>query len=119
MKLLLDENLSPRLAKALQDLFPGTAHVHTCGLGAGSDESIWHFAKEHDYVIVSKDSDFYDLSALYGRPPKVVWVRVGNCTTDDLETLLRRHASSIAGLAESLDTTLILFRAAAQHEKSS
>jgi predicted nuclease of predicted toxin-antitoxin system len=118
MKLLLDENLSPKLAKSLQDMFPGTMHVEDCGLGAADDEQIWRFAKENDYVIVSKDSDFYDRSALYGGPPKVVWVRVGNCTTKDLESVLRRSKSSLAALAVSPDTTLILFRSTTQADRS-
>jgi predicted nuclease of predicted toxin-antitoxin system len=117
MKLLLDENLSPKLAGFLQDLFPGSEHVEDCGLGSTSDEEIWRFAKENDFVIVSKDSDFYDRSALYGEPPKVVWLRVGNCSTKDLEPLLRRSASSIAALAVSSDTTLVVLRATAKSEK--
>lgn len=114
MKLLLDENLSPRLTESLQDLFPGTAHVDGCGLGAASDEEIWRFAKENGYVIVSKDSDFFDRSALYGRPPKVVWLRLGNCTTRYLEDVLRRSEHTLAALEASQDTTLILFRPTAK-----
>jgi len=109
MKLLLDENLSPRLASSLQDLYPGAAHVADCGLGASSDDDIWRFAKENGYVIVSKDSDFFDRSALYGGPPKVVWLRVGNCSTKDVEAVLRRSASSVMALDDSSDTVLILF----------
>ena len=108
MKLLLDENLSPRLAKSLQDLFPGSAHVDDCALGAKGDDQIWRFASENDYVILSKDSDFYDRSALYGGPPKVIWLRVGNRSTDYIEALVRRSAASIAALAGSPDTTLII-----------
>jgi len=110
MKLLFDENLSPKLAKAFQDLFPGSSHVDECGLGAASDADIWRFAEQNDYVIVSKDSDFYDRSALYGGPPKVVWLRVGNCTTDDVAALLKGSVASLAALATSPDTTLIILR---------
>lgn len=108
MKLLLDENLSPRLARSIQDLFPGSAHVEDCGLGAAADAEIWLVALVNDFVIVSKDSDFYDRSALYGGPPKVVWLRVGNCSTDEVEALLRRSAERISELANSLDTMLIV-----------
>jgi predicted nuclease of predicted toxin-antitoxin system len=108
MKLLLDENLSPKLARSLQTLFPGSAHVEECGLAASGDEQIWRFAAENEFVIVSKDSDFYDRSALYGGPPKVVWLRVGNCSTEDIDALLRRSAASIAALGASSDTTLII-----------
>ena len=108
MKLLLDENLSPRLARSLQDLFPGSVHVEDCALGAKSDGEIWSFAAKNDFVILSKDSDFYDRSALRGGPPKVVWLRVGNCPTDYIEALLRRSAASIAALETAPDTTLML-----------
>ena len=58
MKLLFDENLSPRLVEALADIYPGSSHVHTCGLGSAADEAIWEYAKDHSFTIVSKDSDF-------------------------------------------------------------
>jgi predicted nuclease of predicted toxin-antitoxin system len=108
MKLLLDENLPPRLARSVQDLFPGSAHVEDCGLGTATDAEIWRFALANDFVIVSKDSDFCDRSALYGGPPKVVWLRVGNCSADKVEALLRRSAERISELANSLETMLIV-----------
>jgi predicted nuclease of predicted toxin-antitoxin system len=109
MKLLLDENLSPKLASSLAAVFPGSRHVEDCGLGAADDEDIWAFAKENGFVIASKDSDFYDRSALYGSPPKVIWLRAGNCTTAEIEDLLRRFQSEIDELAGSPQTTLIIF----------
>jgi len=109
MKLLIDENLPPKLARFLQGPFPGSIHVEECGLGAKADDEIWRYAAENGYVIVSKDSDFYDRSALYGGPPKVVWLRVGNCSTDSIEALLVRSAASIAALGASSDTTLMIF----------
>ena len=39
MKLLLDENLPPRLADVLQSEFSGSIHVHSCGLGSADDEA--------------------------------------------------------------------------------
>jgi len=89
MKLLLDENFSPRLARSLADLFTGSEHVESCGSGGAGDDEIWNFAKENGFAIVSKDSDFYDRSSLYGSPPKVIWLRVGNCATVEIETLVR------------------------------
>jgi hypothetical protein len=47
------------------------------------------------FVIVSKDGDFADLSVLYGAPPKIVWIRRGNCSTAAIVTLLRTHASGL------------------------
>lgn len=81
MKLLLDENLSHRLATALSDLYPGSLHVRDCGMRGASDLDVWQYALANEFVIVSKDSDFAQRSSLLGSPPKVIWVRIGNCTT--------------------------------------
>lgn len=85
MKLLLDENLSPRLVARLTDLFPGSSHVHECGLGASPDTVIWDFAASNGFTIISKDLDFHDRSVLRAGPPKVIWLRTGNCSTDRVE----------------------------------
>ena len=89
MKLLFDENLSPRLAGVLADVYPGSAHVHQCGLGSADDTSIWQYAKDNGFTIVSKDSDFQERSILRGSPPKVIWLRATNCTSAEIENLLR------------------------------
>ena len=68
MKLLFDENLSPRLVHQLSD-FPGSAHVDVLGLHGKPDAEIWAYAREHGFVIVSKDDDFRQLSFLHGAPP--------------------------------------------------
>jgi predicted nuclease of predicted toxin-antitoxin system len=47
-------------------------------------------------VLVTKDSDFADLAALLGAPPKVIWLRCGNQTAETIEKLLRDHAQAIA-----------------------
>ena len=96
MKLLFDQNLSPRLTGALQELFPGSIHVRDAGLQAGSDEAVWQHASQHGLMIVSKDSDFRQRSFLYGHPPKVVWMRRGNCSTADIEAILRPHHADLA-----------------------
>lgn len=99
MKLLFDENLSPRLVAALASEFPESAHVHEVGLGAAADEAVWNFARDSDFVIVSKDSDFAELSVLRGAPPRLVWIRRGNCSTSDIASLLRAHRAAIDELA--------------------
>lgn len=78
MKLLLDENLSRRLVTFLLETFPGTTQVALIGMEHASDEKIWQFAKENDFIIVTKDADFYEMSALYGQPPKIIWLKTGN-----------------------------------------
>jgi len=72
MKLLFDENLSPKLPRLVQALFPESTHIRECGLRGFSDGKIWEYARANDFTIVSKDSDFQQRSLLYGHPPKVV-----------------------------------------------
>src|SRR5258708_19670907 len=82
--LLVDENLAARLVPELADLYPDCIHVRDRGLAGGSDRAIWQYARDHGLVIVSKDEDFQRLSVLYGAPPKVIWIRLGNCSTTDI-----------------------------------
>ena len=103
VKLLFDQNLSPKLVKRLSDKYPNSDHLDLLGLGTAEDALVWEHAKDNGFVVVTKDADFADLSVLRGFPPKVVWIRRGNCSTADIEKLLRRHSSEIEDLAT--DTT--------------
>ena len=89
MKLLFDENLAPRLVSDLSDLYPDSIHAHACDLGGASDAVLWEYAKLNGYAIVSKDSDFFERSVLDKDSPKVIWIRLGNCSTGEIERLLR------------------------------
>jgi predicted nuclease of predicted toxin-antitoxin system len=89
VKLLFDENLSPALTNRLADLFPDSVHVRDVGMKATDDPVVWDYAKDNDFMIVSKDADMHDLSLVFGNPPKVVWLRLGNCSTRQVEELLR------------------------------
>jgi predicted nuclease of predicted toxin-antitoxin system len=95
VKLLFDQNLSPRLANLLADAFPGSAHVDNLGLGAASDLVIWRHAVGHGFAIVTKDEDFSHLSVLRGVPPKVLWLLLGNCSTRQVEQLLRARRNEM------------------------
>ena len=109
MKLLFDENLSPRLAGALADIYPDSAHVHQCGLGSTDDAQIWQYAKDNGFTIVSKDSDFQHRALLLGHPPKVVWLRLGNCSTASVAALLcARQADLLAFEADPIASFLVL-----------
>ncbi len=96
MKLLFDENLSPNLPHRLRDLFPNSLHVRDVGMKATIDPVVWDYAKDNDLIIVSKDSDMHDLSLVLGNPPKVIWIRLGNCSTAQVENLLRRDFETIS-----------------------
>jgi predicted nuclease of predicted toxin-antitoxin system len=109
VKLLYDHNLSPRLVTRLADCFPAAEHVAGVGLAQASDAEVWAYAAMHAYTIVTKDADFTDMSVLRGFPPKVIWLRLGNCTTAAVETLLRNQQVAIqAFLADSTVGTLIV-----------
>jgi predicted nuclease of predicted toxin-antitoxin system len=107
MKLLFDENLSHKLARLLADLFPDSRHVRDVGLKAAGDPAVWEYAKNNDLMIVSKDSDMHQRSFVFGYPPKVVWVRLGNCSTSDVERLLRRRFASIEAFYEDINASFL------------
>ena len=95
MKLLFDQNLSSGLCNLLADRFPGAIHVREIGLIEAADATIWQYAAQHDFAIVTKDADFRQRSFLEGHPPKIVWVRLGNCSTKAVEALLRSRSREI------------------------
>jgi predicted nuclease of predicted toxin-antitoxin system len=92
VKLLFDENLSPRLGTILGDMFPGSLHVRDVGLKSASDPAVWEFAKKQGLTILSKDADFRQRSLLFGAPPKVIGLLTGNCSTTRLEQVIRDNA---------------------------
>jgi predicted nuclease of predicted toxin-antitoxin system len=96
MRVLFDQNLSPRLVELLSEDYPGCQHVHTIGLAGADDQTVWDYAAQLQLVIVSKDSDFQHRALLYGPPPKVVWLRVGNGPTNSVVALLRSRKQDIA-----------------------
>ena len=94
MRLLFDENLSPRLVRELADMYPGSAHVRDLQLQSAPGEEIWRRAALDGFVIVTKDDDFRQRSFLYGLPPKVIWLHVGNCRREESVDVLR-HAQDV------------------------
>jgi predicted nuclease of predicted toxin-antitoxin system len=107
MKLLFDENLAPRLVADLSDLFPDSAHVYSLELDNVPDQDIYEAARTHGYVVVTRDSDFCDLCELRGFPPKVIWIRIGNCSTREIERLLREHHPIIVAFQGDLSLAVL------------
>jgi predicted nuclease of predicted toxin-antitoxin system len=95
MKLLLDENLSRRLVPFLQNEFPGSTQVILVGLERADDRTIWEYAKTNGYVIVTRDADFEELSALNGQPPQVLWLRNPNQTKSAILSLLLKNKTRL------------------------
>ena len=105
--MLFDQNISPSLVERLNDVFPGSVHVSTLGMGRALDVEIWQYAYDHDYMIVTKDADFSELGLIKGFPPKIIWIRRGNCSTQDIETILRENYSAISALSTDPETGIL------------
>ena len=108
MSLLFDQNSSPRLVSRLRAIYPNSAHVSDREMGVTDDHDIWEFAKNHGFVIASKDADFLDLSATLGHPPKVIAIRRGNCSTSEVEAILRFHYEDILGFYRDHDSGILV-----------
>jgi predicted nuclease of predicted toxin-antitoxin system len=106
-RLLFDHNLPMRLIMRLGDIFQDANHVYLAGLDQAPDSEIRQFARDHDYAIVTKDSDFSDLSILLGAPPKVIWLRIGNASVKECEIVLRNHYLPIAVFLDAPDVSLM------------
>lgn len=91
MKLLFDQNISFRVVIQILEKFPEAKHVKEFGLDSASDGQIRNFAKENQFAIVTFDADFFDLVTLYGHPPKVIWLRLGNRSSKNLAEILLTH----------------------------
>ena len=108
MKLLLDENLSPRIPALLEDIYPGSSQIELLGLRGSSDTQVWEYAKSEGFILVSKDNDFRQRSFQYGAPPKVVWLSVGNAGTGIIANLLRDAMDEIKRFADAPDEALFV-----------
>ena len=89
-------------------MFPESQHVTELDLDTATDQEIWDYAGEHDYLIASKDSDFRQLAFLHGPPPKVVWLRVGNASTATVLQILLDHIQVAEAFGLSEDEALLV-----------
>jgi predicted nuclease of predicted toxin-antitoxin system len=110
LKLLVDENLSPELAEQLADLFPGSVHVTGVGLGSAPDAVIWEYAGANQFTFLTKDKDFVNLSLARGSPPKVVLLQTGNCSTSQIERIIRFNAVRFSEFDQDSRRSLLLLR---------
>jgi predicted nuclease of predicted toxin-antitoxin system len=102
MKLLFDQNISYRVVKKNSGVFPECLHVSRTGLTTpASDEEIWEYARRHHYSIVTNDEDFCHLVMLRGAPPKMIWLRFGNASTNEVAEKLLYHTEAIKALQQS------------------
>jgi len=110
LKLLVDENLPPRLASDLADLFPESVHVSAVGLGGTSDSVIWEYAKAHGFAFLTKDKDFANLSIARGAPPKVILLQTGNCPTAEIIRMVRNNAVRFTDFEMDAQRSLLVLR---------
>ncbi len=103
MKLLFDQNISFRIIEKISDLFPESKQVRQIELENCKDFEIWEYAKKNDFVIITFDSDFYDLSMIKGIPPKIVWLRTGNTSTENILSILIKNFDLIKEFIENPD----------------
>ena len=108
MKLLFDHNLSPKLVRHLADLFPDSSHLFLLNLDESDDTIVFDFARQNNYTIVTKDADFNDLGLARGFPPKIIWIKRGNCSTGEIEKILRNHFADISGFYKNTDHGVLL-----------
>lgn len=99
MHLLIDENLPASLA----DHLPVSCSHATDFGGQPTDQQLWAHAREMQWVILTRDSDFFDRFMLEGPPPKVIWVRLGNIRRRDLEAMMCRLWPRLASLLADVD----------------
>ena len=95
MKFLIDQNLSFKLCSKLRDIFPEIIHTNDVALDTATDEEVWLYAKLNSCILISKDSDFIEKAVIMGHPPKIIWIKAGNCSTDKIEFLLRQNQKLI------------------------
>ena len=108
MKLLFDENLSPKLPQMLASEYPCSAHICEIGLRGAEDAKVWDYARAQDFAIVSKDTDFRERSFIEGFPPKVIWLDVGTAGTAMIAGLLRRECERLETFEKQEESMLIL-----------
>ena len=109
MKLLFDQNISRLLLRDIAVAFPDSQHVSDFDLTKKDDEIIWRFAADRGFVIITKVSDFFHMALLRGHPPKVIHLRVGNCTTRHIRNLLLDNVPLIDGfISDPMESLLIL-----------
>jgi predicted nuclease of predicted toxin-antitoxin system len=108
VKLLFDENLSPRLVVSLAAEYPASVHARNVGLRGAEDHQIWDYACAEQFAVVTKDSDFRDRSYVQGFPPKIIWLDVGNAGTAAITELLQRERGRVERFGMSAEASVLI-----------
>jgi len=117
MKLLFDENLSPKLIELLAVEFPDSIHVETLNMRGTADATLWEYAKKYGLTIVSKDNDFRQRAFVHGAPPKVIWLSVGNAGTLYVAEFLRTFADRIKSFTNMHGESILMLQTKRQSRR--
>jgi predicted nuclease of predicted toxin-antitoxin system len=107
VRLLFDQNLSYKLVSRVADIFPDSTQARLLGFARFGDSELWYYARTHGYIVVTKDEDIPELGILRGAPPKIVWLRTGNCSTAHVEQVLRGNAEAIIALTTDTERIIL------------
>ena len=103
MKLLFDQNISFKIISKLIHIFPESQLVRMAGLENKADIEIWNYAKLNNMTTVTFDADFFDIANLKGHPPKVIWLRIGNNTTENIAQLFSKKIDLLKDFIENTE----------------
>ena len=108
MRLLFDQNISFRIIKKIEDIFPDSEQTLRLNLDKTSDLEIWEYAKRNNFCIVTFDSDFIDISVLKGTPPKIILLRTGNTTTNSIAEIIKLNHVIIKEFLTSIEVAYLI-----------
>jgi predicted nuclease of predicted toxin-antitoxin system len=112
MKILIDQNISYRIMAMIQNELWQVEHIKNHDLVNANDFEIFMFARQNKYeAILTLDEDFQLLQLVHEQPPKIIWIRIGNCSTKKLAETIKTNTSTIQYfLDDTLSDCLELFK---------
>ncbi len=103
MIFLVDAQLPPFLAQAMNEAGHPAKHVEELGLRDARDQDIWQYAVQHDLAVMTKDFDFVERGFRMTHGPAVIWLRLGNCSRERLVAAVLSRISHIQNRLQAGD----------------